>query len=131
MLCPQSKGKDRYCWQNCYVSHDASSSGKFFHLMRYSLSVQEQSLLSLVAIISFSSKITLPSSSNIGSNVCTIWCYPSIFLRHDTWNTLCIRLLSGKCNSYATWLIFLVIWYGPYNFGANLFFPPCLRDTCL
>jgi hypothetical protein len=69
MFCPQSTGNDECNWRKCYDSHAASSFGRFFHLIRYSLITRDRNFFSLVAIMASGSRMILPSSSNIGSSV--------------------------------------------------------------
>jgi hypothetical protein len=51
LLCPQSTGNDGCNWRKCSDSHAASSSGRFFHLIRYSLITRDGNFFSLVAIM--------------------------------------------------------------------------------
>ena len=127
----QNNGSEKCSCRKCYDSKDVSSSGRFFHSIRCYLITWENNLFSLVEVISYGSKVIFPSSSKIGIIVCAFWCCPSYFFRYDTWKMLWMWLVSDNSNPYATWLIFLLIWYGPWHLGSSLFFPPCLSDNCL
>jgi len=69
-VCPQRNGKEGCNWRKGSDSHFASSSSRFFHLIKYSLIIREHNLFSPVTIMASGSKIILPSSPNTGSIVC-------------------------------------------------------------
>ena len=74
--------------ETLYVFHEASSTGRLFHLIRYSLITRDHNFFSLMEMIPSGSRMTLPSSSKVGSVVCADCCLPSAFLRQGTWKTL-------------------------------------------
>jgi hypothetical protein len=72
-------------------SHVASSTGGFFHLMRYLVIAQFCSYLILVSRIVSGCSVIFPSSLNYGKIVWIGILSPITFFKKETWRTECTR----------------------------------------
>ena len=87
-------------------SHIESSTGKFFHLMRYLVISKFYNFLILVSIIFSSSSIIFHSSSISRKIVRTRILSPITLFNHKTWKTRCTYEDVPICNPYyQSWVL--------------------------
>ena len=86
------------CCKTCSPSHVVSSVGNYFHCTKYSRVTLFLSFFSRTYRIHFGIHTRSPSSSNGGNSMDGALCFPTIFLRFDTWNILWI-LISSRSSS--------------------------------
>jgi hypothetical protein len=79
-------------------SHVASSTGRFFNLMRYLVIALFHNCLILVSGIVYGSSMIFPFSLIFGKIVWTRILSPITFFKQETWKTGCTREDGGKFN---------------------------------